>query len=150
MPARHENLIAWQRADDLFISVHLLTQAHFPHEERFGLTSQIRRAAYSVPANIVEGFSRLHKRERLQFLQIAWSSLQEVGYCLHAARRLGFLDVAAYDEYGTAMRRVAAPLAGLIKSQRLGGSAGIHTEGGNWPAFSPSLPFLPSPPFSPS
>jgi four helix bundle protein len=55
---RHHSLIAWQRADDLFIKLHLLSLKHFPLIEKFELGSQLRRAAYSVPANIVEGFAR--------------------------------------------------------------------------------------------
>ena len=51
----HENLVAWQRADDLCVTIYELTRTHFPREERYQLASQLRRAAYSVPANIVEG-----------------------------------------------------------------------------------------------
>ncbi len=57
MPQGHEKLVAWQRADDLFVAIHRFA-ATFPIEERYGLTSQMRRAAYSVPANIVEGMAR--------------------------------------------------------------------------------------------
>jgi four helix bundle protein len=60
MPLRHHNLIAWQRADDLFIVVHKLARESFPIEERYELSSQLRRAAYSVAANIVEGYAREH------------------------------------------------------------------------------------------
>jgi four helix bundle protein len=76
-------LVAWQRANDLFIKLHLLTIKRFPAFERFELGSQLRKAAYSVPANIVEGFARRHRRARLHFLNIAEGSLAEVGYCLH-------------------------------------------------------------------
>jgi len=89
MPLRHENLVAWKRADDLFIDIHKLTRSHLPSEERFGLSNQIRRAAYSVPANIVEGFARRSIRDRARFLNLSEASLAEVAYCLHAARRLG-------------------------------------------------------------
>jgi four helix bundle protein len=71
----HESLVAWQRADDLFISVHLLSKKKFPVDERFALTSQARRAAFSVAANIVEGRARKHDRERAQFLRTAWGRL---------------------------------------------------------------------------
>ena len=81
----YRSLAAWQRADDLFIKVHKLASHEFPVRERFELGSQLRRAAYSVAANIAEGFGRRRKRERLRFLNISEASLNEVDYCLHAA-----------------------------------------------------------------
>ena len=75
MTLRHHSLVAWQRADELFIRVHKLTLATFPKFERFELGSQLRRAAFSVPVNIVEGFARRSHAERLHFLNIAESSL---------------------------------------------------------------------------
>lgn len=77
MPQGHEKLVAWQRADDLFVAIHGFA-ATLPIEERYGLTSQMRRAAYSVPANIVEGMARRSIRDRLRFLNIAEASLAEV------------------------------------------------------------------------
>ncbi len=84
---RYQSLIAWQRADDLFIRLHRVTREYFPADERYELTSQLRRAAFSVPANIVEGTARHYPKETLQFLRTAWASLVETGYCLHVARR---------------------------------------------------------------
>jgi four helix bundle protein len=115
MPLRHETLVAWQRADDLYITIHRLS-AKFPRDERFLLTSQIRRAAYSVPANIVEGCARRTRRQKAHFLNIAESSLAEVGYCLHVARRLGYLDDATYSTLDVQVRQAAAPLVGLIRA----------------------------------
>jgi four helix bundle protein len=66
----HHSLVAWQRADDLFIELHALSRT-FPILERFELAAQLRRAAYSVPANIAEGFGRYTTADRLHFLQIA-------------------------------------------------------------------------------
>src|SRR6516225_1904133 len=74
MALRHQTLVAWQRADDLYIALHTLSIKAFPAYERFDLGSQLRRAAYSVVANIVEGFARRQERERLHFLNIAESS----------------------------------------------------------------------------
>ena len=84
-------IIAWQKADDLTVEVYHLTK-NFPKEELYGLTSQIRRASVSVPANIAEGSTRNHQKEYLQFLFIAKSSLAEVEYYLHLAKRLGYID----------------------------------------------------------
>ena len=114
-PLHHHRLIAWQRADDLFIRIHLLSRT-FPALERFELSSQLRRAAYSVVANIVEGFGRRTRRDRLHFLHIAAASLAEVGYCIHASRRLGYVSDESNAELETEIRKVAAPLTGLIQS----------------------------------
>ncbi len=119
MSRPHTSLIAWRRADDLFIELHLLTRKEFPAFERFELGSQLRRAAYSVAANIVEGFARRHKRDRVNFLRIAEASLSEVGYCLHAAHRLGYLTDARYEQLDVQVRRVGAPLVGLIRSKQV-------------------------------
>ena len=115
MAPRHTNLIAWQRADDFFIEIHRLTK-RFPQDERFELSSQIRRSAYSVPANIVEGFARRSAKERAHFLNISEASLSEVGYCLHVARRLGYISTDEYAALDGQARRVHAPLVGLIRS----------------------------------
>ena len=116
MGQRHENVIAWQRADDLFIEIHQLTKRCFPPEERFELSSQIRRAAYSVPANIVEGLVRRTRGDRARFLNIAEASLAEVAYCLHAAKRLGYIEQVSYAKLDSKVKQVWAPLAGLIRS----------------------------------
>jgi four helix bundle protein len=115
---RHQSLVAWQRADDLFVKLHALTIQMFPTSERFELGKQLRTAAYSGPANIVEGFARRHGRERLRFLNIAESSLAEVGYCLHVARRLGYITEEKLAELDAEMSAVGAPLVGLIRATR--------------------------------
>jgi len=119
MPLRHHSLVAWQRADDLFIHLHQLTLKSFPAFERFELGGQLRRAAYSVPANIVEGFARRYRRARLHFLNIAESSLAEVGYCLHVARRLGYLSDTEYSALEIRIKQVGAPLSGLVRAAHL-------------------------------
>ncbi|HWH71018.1 MAG TPA: four helix bundle protein, partial [Candidatus Sulfotelmatobacter sp.] len=81
---------AWKLADDLTVAIYERTGT-FPKEELYGLISQIRRAAYSVPANIAEGASRESKRDYLHFLYIARSSLSETHYFIHLAGRLGYL-----------------------------------------------------------
>lgn len=115
---RHHSLIAWQRADDLFIKLHVLTRQKLPLFEKFELGSQLRRAAYSVPANIVEGFARRYRRSRLHFLNISEGSLAEVGYCVHVAHRLGYIDDQLRDELEKDLNGVGAPLAGLIRSTK--------------------------------
>ena len=116
----HHSLVVWQRADDLFIDVHTLSVKAFPSFERYELGSQARRAAYSVAANIVEGSEREHKREKLQFLNMSRASLAEVGYCVHVAKRLGYVHDDRYNELDLAVRRVAAALNGYIRAVRDG------------------------------
>lgn len=107
--AKYESLVVWQRADDLFVRLHQITRQRFPADERYELTSQLRRAALSVSANIVEGSARRHHRERLQFLRTAWASLNEARYYLHVARRLGYLPEDVYAELVREVRKTAAP-----------------------------------------
>jgi len=116
--AHYRELVAWQRADALFIRLHLLALKDFPAHERFVLASQLRRAALSVPANIVEGTARIHIREQLQFLRVAWSSLLEAGYYVHVAECLGYISPGLTREIESDIRRVAAPLLGLIRRRQ--------------------------------
>ena len=118
MTLAHHSLIAWQRADDLFVHLHRVSLQQFPPFERYELGAQLRRAAFSVAVNIVEGFATEHLRKRLNCLDTSKSSLAEVGHCVHAANRLGYIssvDAAALD---VDIRRVGSPLAGLIRSER--------------------------------
>ena len=120
---RHHSLVAWQRADDLFIRVHKLATRSFPEIERFALGAQLRRAAYSAAANIVEGMARRHRKDRLNFLNISEASLAEVGYCLHAAERLGYITRESLKDLENDLNGVGAPLAGLIRHTRTANAA---------------------------
>jgi four helix bundle protein len=119
MSMSHHNLVAWRRADDLFIKLHRLSLVAFPALERFALSAQIRRAAYSVAANIVEGFARPQGKGRLNFLNISKASLAEVGYCVHVAHRLGYVTDAVAEELEREVKQTMAPLVGLIRSEEL-------------------------------
>src|SRR5882672_6096943 len=123
MSLAHHSLVAWQRADDLFIRLHQLSLKAFPAYERFALSAQLRRAAFSVAANIVEGFAHPAGRSRVNFLKISRASLAEVGYCIHVARRLGYVSDVVANELEIQVRQVGAPLAGLIRSERLKSAA---------------------------
>jgi four helix bundle protein len=81
---------AWQLADDLTVDIYKATKS-FPKDEVYALTNQLRRAAYSVPSNIVEGSSRSSKKDYLHFLYIARGSLSETRYFVHLSQRLGYL-----------------------------------------------------------
>ena len=115
---------AWKLADDLTVAVYQHTRS-FPKEELYGLTSQLRRAAYSVPANIAEGSARNGKRDYLHFLYIARGSLTEAQYFIHLAGRLGYLDDPERNTLTADARRVFACLHGLIEAvEREAGSLG--------------------------
>jgi four helix bundle protein len=118
MALAHHTLIAWQRADRLFVKLHRLSLTAFPASERYELGAQLRRAAFSVAANIVEGFATSYPKRQLQFLDTSTSSLAEVGYCVHAAQELGYLTETVATALDLEIRQVGAPLAGLIRSLR--------------------------------
>lgn len=109
-------LIAWQKAYELTLSVYKLTK-EFPKSEIYGLTSQLQRAAVSVPANIAEGYERNHKKEYLQFLYIANGSLAETETYLFLAKDLKYLSQDEYSFIDEKRKETARLLRGLIKSQ---------------------------------
>ncbi len=86
----HNKLKAFALADEVTVLVYRST-ARFPKEEQYGLTSQIRRAAVSVPSNIVEGCARESQADYLRFLTMAFGSLRELRYQLGLSNRLEFL-----------------------------------------------------------
>jgi len=106
---------AWKLADDLTVAVYRATGA-FPREEMYGVTSQIRRAACSVPANIVEGASRESKKDYLHFLYIARGSLSETQYFVHLSHRLGYLSDAEAECMIGRTKQAFACLHGLIRA----------------------------------
>ena len=108
-----KDLIAWQKAIALVVEVYRRT-GDFPREELFGLTSQLRRAAVSVPSNIAEGQGRLTRGEFRQFLGVARGSLCGVETQLIISRELGFLDTdnPVFDH----LAEVGRLLNGLINS----------------------------------
>ena len=91
-PAQNfQDLIAWQKGHQFVLSVYQLTK-YFPKDEVFGLTSQLRRAAVSVPANIAEGFKRRRYLDKARFMNIAQSSLEECRYYLILTKDLSCGD----------------------------------------------------------
>jgi four helix bundle protein len=111
----YRNIQAWKFADDLAVAVYAATKA-YPRAELYGLTSQLRRAVTSVPANIVEGAARNSQKDYLHFLQIARGSLAETHYLLHLSQRLGYLGRAEHMALAQQAESAARVLAGLIRA----------------------------------
>jgi four helix bundle protein len=84
-----QDLIVWQKAHHFVLSVYSLTK-NFPKEELYGLTSQFRRAAVSIPANIAEGFKKVGKLDKCRFMNIAQGSMEECRYYLILSQDLGY------------------------------------------------------------
>lgn len=113
----HRKLKAFQLADALVMSVYKETRA-FPREEMFGLVSQMRRAAISVAVNIVEGCARSSQAEYLNFLNISFGSLRELGYQIDLASRLEYIPSRKASSLNEQYEETARVLYGLIKSLR--------------------------------
>lgn len=113
----HNKLRAFQLADDLALAVYRHTSS-FPEVERFGLTSQLRRAAVSVPSNIVEGCAKSSETDYLRYLDIAYASSCELQYQLSLAHRLGFSDEGSFRETDQIAVETSKVLSGLIRSLR--------------------------------
>lgn len=110
----YRRLAVWERAHGLVLSIYQAT-ACFPDEERHALTSQIRRAAASIPANIAEGCGRETTAELKRFLYIATGSASELDYHLLLARDLTFLDAANYQQLCDELTIIRRMLHALIQ-----------------------------------
>ncbi len=108
-------ILAWEKADDLVALIYEVTKA-FPRGELYGLTSQLRRAAVSVAANIAEGSGKQYLKEFRQFLYTARASLSEVEYYIHLSHRLDYLDGEKVAELKEARRETAKVLQGFINA----------------------------------
>jgi four helix bundle protein len=115
MSRDYRKLLVFELADSLVVRLYGAT-AGFPADERFGLRAQVRRAAVSVPSNIVEGTARRSLSEYLNFLNIAIGSAAESRYLIDLAKRLGFIDEDTAAELGQGYERLIAQLLALIHS----------------------------------
>ena len=113
----HTKLRAFELADELAVTVYKTTRP-FPKEEAYGLTSQMRRAAVSVPSNIVEGCTRESQSDYLRFLEIAFGSLRELHYQFGLAQRLGYLLAADVPAGEALLDETEKVLASLLRSLR--------------------------------
>ena len=108
-----EQLQAWQEAHKLVLMVYQATKG-FPGDEKFGLVSQMRRAAVSVPANIAEGFKRRGIQEKMRFYNISEGSLEELKYYFMLSKDLGYVSSSA--DLAVQSEMVGRLLNGLITS----------------------------------
>ena len=115
MGQNFKNLVAWQRSMDLVIEIYEVTEK-FPRQEIYGLTSQLRRAAVSIPSNIAEGQARFSKKEFKHFLRNAKGSLAEVQTQVAIATRLGFILETKEQDLDQRLHQLARILNGLINS----------------------------------
>ncbi len=106
-----EQLDVWREAHSLVLEIYQIT-GHFPAEERFGLISQMRRAAVSVPANIAEGFKRRGSNDKVRFYNIAQSSLEELRYYIILCQDLRYLG--SYRDFKGKFDVIAKRLNRLI------------------------------------
>ena len=97
MTASFTDIKAWQFSHVFVLKVYKVTSA-FPEDEKFGLTSQFRRAAVSIPANIAEGYKKLSRADKLRFFNIAQGSLEECRYYIVLSKDLGYISNEETDE----------------------------------------------------
>lgn len=112
---RFDQLEVWRAAHGLVLRVYHLTSA-LPSDQKFGLVSQMQRAAVSVPANIAEGFKRQGRADKIRFYNVAEGSLEELRYYLILCRDLGYQF--EYDSMAAQADQISRMLNGLIKSVR--------------------------------
>jgi len=111
------NLKVWEKSHQLTLAVYRAT-ASFPTEERFGLTSQMRRAAVSIPANIVEGYGRAGDREFARFLYLASGSAAELEYLILLAHDLDLFSADSFEPLSGHVVEVRKMLRGLLQRLR--------------------------------
>lgn len=111
----HEDLEVWKKSIDLTVDVYRLTKT-FPNDEKFGLISQMRRAAVSIASNIAEGAARNGKKEFIQFLSIAAGSASELDTQLHISQRLDFSSDENICDIRTRLNAISRMLQGLIRA----------------------------------
>ena len=110
------DLKVWQKAHEFVLYIYRVTKS-FPAEEKYGLISQMRRAALSVAANIVEGFRRISAKESLRFYDISNASLEELRYEVLVAQDLGYLPESEFKTADEKMKEISKMLNSWIRSQ---------------------------------
>lgn len=94
---RFEDMPVWQDAQDFAVSIYSITK-NFPKEEQYALSSQLKRAASSISANIAEGFGRKSSKDKIQFYRVAYGSLLETKNFIYLSKRLNYINGTSQDE----------------------------------------------------
>jgi len=110
-----KDLEVFKSAHSLVLDIYKLTE-NFPQEERFGLVPQVRRSAYSIPMNLIEGSNRLNTKEYRRFVGIARGSAGEISYQILLAKDLGYISEEIYSELRNRYEIVIKMLTNLAKS----------------------------------
>lgn len=113
----YKDLLTWQEAHKLTLKVYSVCKT-FPKEELFGVTSQLRRAAVSIPCNIAEGCGRYSSKDFAHFLQIALGSTNETDYLILLSRDLQYMDESQYIALQESVNKVKAMTINLIEKGR--------------------------------
>jgi len=113
--AHHKDLKVWQSSVELVSNIYSLSN-QFPKDELYGLTSQMRRAALSIPSNIAEGCARNHDKELLQFLYIALGSFSELETQVIVAKNIGYIKEIDFNQLTEKLADIGKLLVGLINS----------------------------------
>ena len=111
----HKDLIVWQKSMDHVAAIYVATKA-FPNDELFGIVSQMRRAAVSIPSNIAEGYCRLYDKEIIKFLSNALGSASELETQLIISKDLGYLLIEDFQKLINQIEEIIRMLSALIKS----------------------------------
>ena len=111
----YRELIVWQKTMDIVEKIYIITKG-FPKEEMYGMTSQIRRAAVSIPSNIAEGQARKSSKEFHHFLSISLGSKAELETQILLSQRLGYISIEASPKILLQLEEISRLLNGLIKS----------------------------------
>lgn len=109
------DLDAWKKGHELALQIHVITK-EFPREELYGVTSQLRRAASSITANIAEGFARYHYKDKMRFYHQARGSAAEVQNFLLLAKDLSFIERNQCKKLGEEAHQVARLINGMVRS----------------------------------
>jgi four helix bundle protein len=110
----YKKLAVWEKAHQLVVAIYRVTQS-FPKEELYGLTSQIRRAAVSIPSNLAEGSGKNSDAEVARFARISLGSAKELEYQLLLARDLGYVADPACESLDTEVKQVLRMLSGFLQ-----------------------------------